>query len=123
MWLALGRFLVKCSGCTLIKKGSRSPLVPFVEVKIGLPLFSSCQSSALLPLLAARKIFSPAIELSLKYAKTYPSFTAALCLGNAFGPLGRTAAVAEAKKARDENRRMMKVMNARVLQIHRGLCL
>jgi hypothetical protein len=89
-----------------------------VEVKMGFPSFSSCQSRALLPLLAARNIFSPAIELSLKYAKTYPSLTAALCRGIAFGPLGITAAVAEAKKARDENRRMIKAMSVRVLPIH-----
>ena len=97
--------------------------MPLVEVKMGLPLFSSFQSRALLPLLAARNIFSPAIELSLKYANTYPSFTAAVCRGNAFGPFGSTAAVAEAKKARDENQRMMKVMDARMLQSYRGLCL
>ena len=98
--------------------------MPLVEVKMGLPLFSSCQSRALLPLLAARKIFSPAIELSLKYAKTYPSFTAALCRVFIFDASGITAAVADAaRKARYESRRMMKAMNGRVLQLHRGLCL
>jgi hypothetical protein len=96
---------------TRIKKGSRSPLVPSVEVKTELPSLSSCQSKALLPLLAARKIFSPASELSLKYANTYPSLTAASCRGHTLSPRGITAAVADDNKARDGSRRMMKLMS------------
>lgn len=49
-----------------IRNGSRRPLVPNVELSTGCPPLSSAQRSALLPWLAAKWIFSPAIVSPVK---------------------------------------------------------
>src|SRR3954452_89175 len=54
-----------------IMNGSRRPLVPKVDVSAGWP-DSSFHFSALLPLLAAKEIFSPATLSPVKYANAYP---------------------------------------------------
>ena len=50
--------------------GSRKPFSPNSEVNIGVPLFSVFQSSASLPLEAARLIFSPPTPSPVKNAHT-----------------------------------------------------
>ncbi len=49
-----------------MRNGSRSPFSPYVEVSFGCPPFSSVHDRALLPLLAAKKMFSPATEFPVK---------------------------------------------------------